>query len=168
MACLRPPRNVKLGIFPSVVVQWRQRNVKKIAWCACAVVVLPMQLIAFLTFSLSSPSWPPKVPNMTLLEAWLQTSISKTYFGLLISTAIACVEALFLTGYQPSYNPLRRCISPGNKVSHFPSWNSPLIFKTLDILAVGGNFAEMQFSPEQSDKTVLPRPFVFLIVQFCT
>ena len=124
---------------------------KKKAWCAYAVVVLPIQPIAFLTFSLSSPSWPLKVPNMTCLEALLQTSISKTYFGLLISIAIACVEALFLTGYQPSYNPLRRCISPRHKVSHFPSLKR-LIFWELLKLAAGGNFAEMQSSPEQSDK----------------
>ena len=41
--------------FPVVVVQWRQRNVQK-------SVVLTIQPIAFLTFSLWSPSWHLKVP----------------------------------------------------------------------------------------------------------
>ena len=46
--------------FPVVVVQWRKRNVLKRVMHACKVV-LPVQSIAFLTFSLSSPSWHLKV-----------------------------------------------------------------------------------------------------------
>ena len=34
----------------------------KKACCTCRIVVLPIQTIAFLTFSLSSPSWYVKVP----------------------------------------------------------------------------------------------------------
>ena len=37
--------------FHVVVVQWRQRNICKKAWCTCKVVVLPCQAIAFFTFS---------------------------------------------------------------------------------------------------------------------
>ena len=37
--------------FHVVVVQGRQRNICKKAWCTCKVVVLPCQAIAFFTFS---------------------------------------------------------------------------------------------------------------------
>ena len=54
--------SIKRGIrhFHVVSVQWRQRNVQKSvmhSWCTCRVVVLPIQPIAILKFSLSSPSW---------------------------------------------------------------------------------------------------------------
>ena len=41
--------------FPIVAVQGQQRNVQK-SMITCRVVVLPVQTIALLTFSLSSPS----------------------------------------------------------------------------------------------------------------
>ena len=49
------------------VVHSRQRNVKKNKRDTCRVVVLSIQPIPFLTFSLPSPSWHLKVPNRDLI-----------------------------------------------------------------------------------------------------
>ena len=54
-ACLRPPYNVKLGIFKP----WScsdGREIYKKACCTCKVVVLLMNPISFVAFSLPSPS----------------------------------------------------------------------------------------------------------------
>ena len=48
--------------FHVVVVQKRERNVKKV-WCTCEVVLLLINPIVFLTFSLLSASLDLKVPN---------------------------------------------------------------------------------------------------------
>ena len=46
--------------FQVVVEQWLRRNGRKV-WCTCRIVVLPIQLIAFLSFLLPSLSWHPIV-----------------------------------------------------------------------------------------------------------
>ena len=53
IACLRPPQNLKLGIFTGSRAVEGKEMYKK-AWCTCKVVVLPCQ--AYLTFS-----WPPQL-----------------------------------------------------------------------------------------------------------
>ena len=53
IACLRPPQNVKLGIFRGSRAVDGKEMYKK-TWCTCKVVVLPCQAFAYLTF-LSPP-----------------------------------------------------------------------------------------------------------------
>ena len=49
-ACLRPSQNMKLGIFTGSRAVDGKEKYKKVL-CACKVVVLPCQAIAYLTFS---------------------------------------------------------------------------------------------------------------------
>ena len=51
----RPPQNVKFGSFTSQSCNYCVEMYKK-SWCACKVVVLLIKPIAFLPFSLPSPS----------------------------------------------------------------------------------------------------------------
>ena len=57
--------------FPSWLCSGCKEMYKK-AWCTCRVVVFTIQPIAFLSFSLSSPSWHLKVPTQ-----WFSSSSSE-------------------------------------------------------------------------------------------
>ena len=56
VACLRPPSNMKLGIFTSSPCCGGNEMYKK-ERCTCKVIVLPIQPISFLIISLPPPSW---------------------------------------------------------------------------------------------------------------
>ena len=68
--------------FHVVVVQKRKRNVQKVS-CTCKVVVSPMTPIAFMKFSLPSPSSDLKVPIKRLGRAF--TYVLYLYYELQLS-----------------------------------------------------------------------------------
>ena len=55
--CSSPAQNVKWRKFQIVVVQQRQRNVKK-AWPTCKVIVLDIVAVAFAVVGAKAPYWP--------------------------------------------------------------------------------------------------------------
>ena len=69
--------------FHVVVVQKRKRNVQKVS-CTCKVVVSPMKPIAFMKFSLPSPSSDLKVPIKRLGRAF--TYVLYLYYELQLSS----------------------------------------------------------------------------------
>ena len=76
VACLRSPQNVKLGIITPYLWSDGKEMYKK-AWCTCRVVVLLIKPIAFLMFSLPSPSSWPKLPLASTTATAVKTSLLK-------------------------------------------------------------------------------------------
>ena len=76
VACLRSPQNVKLGIITPYLCSDGNEMYKK-AWWTCKVVVLLIKPIAFLMFSLPSPSSLLKLPLASTTATAVKTSLLK-------------------------------------------------------------------------------------------
>ena len=77
VACLRPPSNAKLGIFPLSRSCKNEKEMYKKVWCTWEVVVCLLNLLFFFKFSLLSASLDLKVP----IVRWPSVIFSPALWG---------------------------------------------------------------------------------------